>query len=290
MKFGLYPGCSFKGTAVEFGQSIEAVCEKLGVELVELDDWICCGASPAHNTSHLLATALPLYNLVRAEREGFEKLFAPCIACSWRLKTAVKEISEDKELKSKAEQVVGESYQGKVKPLNVVEFFTQEVGFEKIKQRVKRPLKELKVVCYYGCMLTRPPEIAEFDVVEDPQSLDNLMAILGAESLGWPSKTDCCGVSFALSRTDIVVKLCHDILKEAKRAGAEAIIVACPLCQTNLDVRQAQVEETYKTKYNIPIIYFTQMIGVAFGLTPKEVGLDKLTINAISLLAQKGLL
>ncbi|MDO8886268.1 CoB--CoM heterodisulfide reductase iron-sulfur subunit B family protein [Candidatus Oleimmundimicrobium sp.] len=290
MKYGLYPGCSYRGTAREFGESIDATCSALNLDVKELEDWVCCGASSAHNTSHLLATVLPLHTLISAREAGFEKLLAPCIACAWRLKTAIKEIETDEKLRMKAEKVIGKKYEGGIDVFNIVEFFTKEIKLEKIKKAVKKPLKDLRVVCYYGCMLTRPPKIANFDVVEDPRSLDNIMKILGAESLDWPYKTECCGVSFALSRTDVVIKLCHDLLEEIKKLEVDMVVVACPLCQTNLDTRQKEIEKKYNTKYGIPIVYFTQLMGLALGKTPEDVGLKRLTVNPFPVLKKKGIL
>ncbi|HDP70557.1 MAG TPA: heterodisulfide reductase subunit B [Actinobacteria bacterium] len=290
MKYGLYPGCSYEGTAREFGESVDAVCNILDLDVEELKDWICCGASSAHNTSHLLATALPLYTLVSARKAGFKKLLAPCIACAWRLKTAIKEIKEDEKLRLKAEGVVGRKFEGGTEVFNIVEFFTEEVGLKKIEKAVKKPLKGLKVVCYYGCMLTRPPKVADFDVPEDPQSVDNIMRVLGAESLDWPYKTECCGVSFALSRTDVVIKLCHDLLEEIKKLGVDMIVVACSLCQTNLDMRQKEIEKKYNTKYGIPIVYFTQLMGLALGAGSEDIGLRRLIVDPSPILKKKGIL
>ncbi len=290
MKYGLYPGCSYDGTAKEFGESIDAVCNILNLDIEELEDWICCGASSAHNTSHLLATALPLHTLISTHKAGFKRLLAPCIACAWRLKTAIREIEEDEKLKAKTEGVVGKKYDGEVEVFNIVEFFTKEVGLKRIKEAVKKPLKGLKIACYYGCMLTRPPKVADFDVVEDPESLDNIVKALGAESLDWPYKTECCGVSFALSRTDVVIKLCHDLLEEIKKLGVDLVVVACPLCQTNLDARQGEIEKKYNVEYDIPVVYFTQLMGLALGASPEDVGLKRLMVDPFPILTKKGIL
>jgi heterodisulfide reductase subunit B len=164
------------------------------------------------------------------------------------------------------------------------------MGFEKIHKRIRKKLKGLKVACYYGCLLTRPPKIAQFDDVEDPQSMDAIVRILGAETVDWSFKTECCGTSMTLTRSDMVLKLSNDILREAKEAGANAITVACPLCQANLDGRQRQIEESYKTRYGIPILYFTQLMGLAFGAFPKEVGIPKMITSPRDVLGPIGLM
>lgn len=165
-----------------------------------------------------------------------------------------------------------------------------EMGFDKIRERVRKSLKGLKVACYYGCVLTRPPKVAQFDNVEDPQSMDSIVRALGAETIDWSFKTECCGVSMTLTRSDMVLKLSNDILREAKEAGANAITVSCPLCQANLDGRQRQIEETYNTRYGIPILYITQLMGLAFGAYPKELGIQKLITSPREVLGSVGLM
>jgi len=180
-------------------------------------------------------------------------------------------------------------YQGKVKVYHPLEVFL-EIGLEKIRERIRKKLIGLKVACYYGCVLTRPPKIAQFDNVEDPQSMDSIIRTLGAQPVEWSFKTECCGVSMTLTRSDIVLKLSNDILREAKEAGANVIAVTCPLCQANLDGRQSQIEETYKTHYRIPILYITQLMGLAFGAFPKEVGIHKLITSPQEVLGSIGLM
>ena len=165
-----------------------------------------------------------------------------------------------------------------------------EMGMDKIREKVRKKLSGLKIACYYGCVLTRPPKVCQFDNVENPQSMDTIVRTLGAEPVPWSFKTECCGVSMTLTRSDIVLKLTNDILREAKEAGADAIAVACPLCQANLDGRQRQIEETYKTRYRIPILYITQLMGLAFGAFPKEVGIQKLITSPQEVLGSIGLM
>jgi heterodisulfide reductase subunit B len=265
------------------------VARALRIDLVEVRDWVCCGASSAHATSHLLSVALPVLNLSHAEKDGFEKLMAPCLACLSRFKAANVELYHDPDLKKKMQDIFDYKYQGNVKVYHPLEVFL-EMGLEKIRERLRKKLTGLKIACYYGCVLTRPPKIAQFDNVEDPQSMDSIVNILGATSLPWSFKTECCGVSMTLTRSDIVLKLTNDILREAKGAGADAIAVACPLCQANLDGRQRQIEETYQVRYRIPILYITQLMGLAFGALPREVGLQKLMTSPREVLGSIGLM
>jgi heterodisulfide reductase subunit B len=198
-------------------------------------------------------------------------------------------LEHDADLKKKIHEIFDYKYQGKVKVYHPLEVFL-EIGLEKIRERVRKKLSGLKIACYYGCVLTRPPKIARFDNVEDPQSMDSIIRALGAIPIEWSFKTECCGVSMTLTRSDIVLKLSNDILREAKEAGANVIAVTCPLCQANLDGRQRQIEETYKTRYRIPILYITQLIGLAFGAFPKEVGIQKLITSPQEVLGSIGLM
>ena len=289
MRYAYFPGCSLSSSGIEFNLSFKYVARALGIDLIEVRDWVCCGASSAHATSHLLSIALPVLNLGHAEKDGFERLIAPCLACMSRFKAANVELEHDPDLKKKIHEVFDYKYQGKVKVLHPLEVFL-EMGLEKIREKIKKKLRGMKVACYYGCVFTRPPKVAQFDDVENPQSMDTIIRTLGAETIDWSYKTECCGVSMTLTRSDIVLKLSNDILREAKEAGANAIAVCCPLCQANLDGRQTQIEEIYKTHYGIPIIYITQLMGLAFGAYPKEVGIQKLITSPQETLGSIGLM
>ena len=289
MKYAYFPGCSLSSSGYDYDLSLKFVARALGIDLVEVKDWVCCGASSAHATSHLLSVALPVLNLSHAEKDGFEKLIAPCLACLSRFKAANLELEHDTDLKKQIHEIFDYNYRGKVKVYHPLEVFL-EIGLEKIRERIRKKLIGLKVACYYGCVLTRPPKIAQFDNVEDPQSMDSIIRTLGAQPVEWSFKTECCGVSMTLTRSDIVLKLSNDILREAKEAGANVIAVTCPLCQANLDGRQSQIEETYKTRYRIPILYITQLMGLAFGAFPKEVGIQKLITSPQEVLGSIGLM
>jgi heterodisulfide reductase subunit B len=289
MRYAYYPGCSLSSSGIEFHLSFQYVARALGIELVEVKDWVCCGASSAHATSHLLSIALPVLNLSHAEKEGFDKLIAPCLACLSRFKAANVEMKNDPHLRKKIHEIFDYPYQGKVKVYHPLEVFL-ELGLDRIRARARKSLKGLRVACYYGCVLTRPPQIAQFDDVENPQSMDSIIQALGGETIDWSYKTECCGVSMTLTFSDIVLKLSNDILREAKEGGASAILVCCPLCQANLDGRQRQIEETYQVRYGLPILYITQVMGLSFGAYPKEVGLEKLITSPKEVLGPIGLM
>lgn len=276
MEIGFYPGCSLKGTSSEYAQSTLAIAKAFDINLVEIEDWNCCGATAAHNINHELATALPARILALAEKQGLTEIVVPCAACYNRLSVAQHEINEKPELKERVSEITGMPIQGNVKILNVMQFVLKYTA-DKIEEKVVKPF-EHKVVCYYGCLLVRPHEILQFDRLEDPQSMDNLMRKIGAESMDWGYKTECCGAGFSVSRTDIVAKLSGRIVKDASDRGAEAIIVACPMCQSNLDMRRPHINSYLQTQIDTPVLYITQAIGLAIGLDRNALGLKKLFV------------
>jgi len=283
MKVSFFPGCSLEGTAREYGESIEAVCESLGVELQELPDWTCCGASSAHSTNEFLSIALPGRNLATAEKAG-QDLITPCAACFSRLKTAEKAIAGP----SKVD--VGISLKGEMTVEHILEFLSRDGFAEGIEKKIKVPLKGLKVASYYGCLLVRPPEVTDAEHCEDPRSLDTLIAKLGGESISWPYKTECCGGSLVLSKVDVVRRLNGRLLEMAREAEAECIVTACPLCQANLDTRQEEIEAERGTKYDIPIFYFTELMGLSFGNKEISKWFSRHFVDPRPLLKAKGLL
>lgn len=284
-----YPGCSLHSTAKEYDVSSKLVCEDLGIELKELEDWVCCGATTAHITSELTAIALPLKNLISAEKSGLP-IVTPCSACYSRLKMADIIVKKDKDLKKEVEDIIGEEYKGKAEIYHLSRIIGEKYGLENLKNKVKKQLKGLKVVSYYGCLLTRPKEVCDYDKIENPEFLDNIVSSLGAEPVMWYYKTECCGAAFSLTKKDIVLKLTGDILQEAKDVGADCVIVACPLCHSNLDARQPEIMKKYKKDLNIPIFYFTQLIGLALGYGYMDLMFNKHFVDPKKLLQDKGII
>lgn len=261
MKLGFYPGCSLNGTAREYNESVKALAPVFGIELVDIDDWNCCGASAAHAVNKDLSLALPARILALAEKQGFEEIVVPCAACFNRLAVAQYEIEKDDQLKKSVEQSIKMTFNNSVKILNVVQFIEKYIK-DKLAEKVSRKF-EHQVACYYGCLLVRPHKIIGFDRVEDPTSLDELMQLIGATSLDWGFKTECCGASLSIARTDLVAKLSGNIVKDAADRGAEAIIVACPMCHSNLDMRRPQIDDYVGKNIPTPVIYITQAIGLS---------------------------
>jgi heterodisulfide reductase subunit B len=287
MKFAYYPGCSLHSTAKEFGDSTTAVCKTLGIDLQEIPDWSCCGATSAHATNHELAVALPARNLGLAEKMGLD-VVAPCAACYNRLKSAEVAMKDNGKLAEEINSSLTARYTGaiSVKPL-IDPLSTPEV-LEALEKLTRRPLSGLKVACYYGCLLVRPPKMLGFDDPEAPQSIDNIARAIGAEPVEWHYKNECCGASFSLTRVDMVHKMTHDILLRAKKAGANAIACACPLCQANLDMRQAEIEKNYGESYNLPVFYITELMALAMDLPEARSYLGKHMVDCNPAIAQIG--
>jgi heterodisulfide reductase subunit B len=281
-----YPGCSLHGTSAEYDVSLRAIAGKIGLKLVEPKGWVCCGTTPAHSTDHVLATVLPMKTLECVENSGHSYVTVPCPSCYIRLRAAMHDVENDPELK---EEVVSQTKYAHSPELRVDHLLTtiiEKVGVEKVADAVSRPLRGLKVVCYYGCVITRPPTLTGATEYEYPMEMDDLMTAAGAECLDWSYKTECCGGSLMFSQIPIAMDLIHRMFDNAKAVGAQAVVVACPLCQANLDLRQQQISEKYGEQYDLPILYFTQLMGLALGLQPKELGLGKHSVDPEPLLRE----
>jgi heterodisulfide reductase subunit B len=283
VKVSYYPGCSLHSTGLEYGKSTQEVCKMLDIELNELTDWNCCGASSAHCTDEVLAIELATRNLVTAEDAGLD-LVIPCAACFQRFKVAEKHIQEGKE------PIVDTPYQGKVPIKHLLDFLIEEENLKGIKEKIKRPLKGLKAVCYYGCLITRPPKVTDAKNYENPQAMDELMSLLGVEVYPWSYKTDCCGGALMLSRPDIVAQLTGNLIQRAEETGAECVVTACPLCQANLDTKQSIISKNLGREVRFPTFYFTELLGLAFGSEEAGGWMKKHVVDPCELLKSKGLL
>lgn len=275
MKYAYFPGCSLDSTGIEFGTSIKLVSKKLGIELEEIPDWNCCGASSAHLTDHMLSLALPARNLALAEKAGLGDVAVPCAACFIRSKAASEAAKNSPEMKEKISKIIEMDFKAEKEVISFLDLLGKKVGLDKIKAQVTRPLNGLKVASYYGCLLVRPPKIAKSDDNEDPMVMDNVIEALGGEPVTWAYKTECCGAGHVVAKPDVGRKMIHDIVHNAKINGAEAIATACPLCMLNLDMRQKQINAKMGTDLQIPIYYFSELMALTFGDSAKEVGLHR---------------
>lgn len=283
MRYAYYPGCSAESTARDMHQSTLAVAKALGIDLVEPKGWTCCGATAGHQTDRLLAVSLPAANLSKVQDMKLDML-VNCAACYSRMKVANHEISSHANIRQGVRDALDRDYDGSVKVRHLLEVLLEDVGLPAIKRAVTRPLNGLKVACYYGCLLVRPPKILKFDDPENPTSLDRLVTAMGGTSLEWPSKVECCGGGLSLSRTDVVVELSGSIIDMAASVGADCIAVSCPMCQVNLDLRQQDINKQNGKNYQIPIVYITQLLGLCLGIGPGDLGFDKLMVPATNVL------
>ncbi len=291
MKFAYYPGCSLKSIAPEYAISCEAVSKALGIELVEIPDWNCCGAMDAiyaYNPS--LSFSLSARNLALAESMNMD-IVTLCSACFFTLRRANKLLRENSDTKNKVDKMLntaGIKYTGNINVRHYLAILADDIGFKRISKQVKVPLDGLKVAPYYGCMLIRPPEIVEFDDPEHPRSLDDLVNALGAETVDYVGRIRCCGASLGLTEEHVMMEMTKEILQNAKEAEADCIIVACPMCHFNLDAKQKNIESTFDTEINLPVLYFTQLVGIALGLKPQQLALNKNFVSPSKLVRQFG--
>ncbi|MEM5788209.1 MAG: CoB--CoM heterodisulfide reductase iron-sulfur subunit B family protein [Syntrophobacteraceae bacterium] len=284
-RYAYYPGCSGLGTSKEYDSSTRAVCSALGLDLVDIPDWSCCGSSPAHALDHSLSAALAARNLELVESQGLDVAITPCPSCLTNLKTSSHRMETEK-FREKVNLLLDTPYNGTVKSMSVLQVLIEQVGMEAIAARVSRPLKGLRLAPYYGCIMNRPPEVMEFDDPENPTAMDKILTALGAEVVPFPLKVECCGASYGVPRKDIVARLSGKLLSCARDLGADAMVVACPMCQMNLDLRQEQVGKAMGVQFSLPVIYITQAIGFALQLPAKNLGLNKLCVDPRPILSR----
>jgi heterodisulfide reductase subunit B len=259
LKFSYYPGCTSHSTSVEYSMSSEAVLRALGVELLEIEDWNCCGAAAAHSLNRLLSLCLPARNIAKTQQRELP-LVVPCAGCFNNLKTAEGALKNGGKLAQQIEEVVGFTYRGTAEILALIDVVVNRVGLEKVREKVVKPLLGLKVASYYGCALVRNPEITQLDDCENPLYMDHVMEALGATPVEWSYKTECCGADLALTHGDTVVEMVNRIVEMAGEAEADCITCSCGLCQANLEMRQKSEGR------GLPVFYFTELMGLAMGL------------------------
>ena len=284
MNFVYYPGCSARGSSKDYELSTQAVCKALDINLVDIPDWNCCGSTPAHAVDTELSAALCVRNLDIAAQQEAELVLTPCPSCLSNLKLASKRM-EDPAFRVRVDELLdGPSAKTFPPVTSVMQGIAENFDMEAIAARVRKSLKGLRLAAYYGCLMSRPAEIMNFGDPENPTLMESMLAACGAEMVDFPLKTACCGASFGIPERPMTAKNSGRILELATRIGADAVVVACPLCQMNLDLRQPQASKEMGTSFNLPVLYFTQMMGIAFGLDHKDLGLGKLRVSADGLI------
>ncbi|ACV22795.1 succinate dehydrogenase/fumarate reductase iron-sulfur subunit [Slackia heliotrinireducens] len=294
MKYSYFPGCSANSTGKSFTVSTDYVTRAIGFEMLEIPDWNCCGTSAASLTSPELAVALPARSLAISEREypGLD-VVAPCAGCFRSLKTSVVYARESQENLEEVQALIDMPYEAKADVVSLLEAFSNDEVKAAIAEKVQRRLRTLKVACYYGCAMVRPAEVCGFDDVEDPRSMEEIMSLIGAEPVEWAFKTECCGAAQQMTVPKEARPMIERIFQNAQANGADCIVTSCPLCMLNLDMREAEINKSRIARglepFDIPCYYFTELIGLAFGATQKELGIDTHFHPAERLLLQREL-
>lgn len=286
MRYAYYPGCSLEATGRPYEESVSAVSKALGIELVELEDWNCCGATAYMSINDTLSFSLSARNLCQAKKIG-DTLVTACSACYTNLRKTETYIAEFPEMKAEVNTSLAEanlSYDGGITTKHYLQVVMQDIGSDTIRSYVKKPITGLRVAPYYGCQIARPFGIE--DDTDNPMMLDNLLVALGATPTYYPMKTFCCGGSLMGTRQEVALRLCRNLLLCAQQDNAECIAVTCPLCQLNLDAYQTAINKAYGTNFHFPIVYFTQLMGLAFGIDSKILGLNKSIVPATTMVAQ----
>ena len=280
MRFSYFPGCTDHSTSMEYGMSTHEVFKTLGMELVEIEDWNCCGAAATHSINHLLSLSLPARNISKAQATQAGPLVVPCAGCFNMLKRAEYALRHDEGKRREIEAIVGFTYEPSQEILALMDVVLNRIGLDRVQASVKKPLRGIKTACYYGCALVRHPKITGLDDPENPQYMDRLMTALGAQPVEWSYKVDCCGADLALTYGGIVQKMVGRIVQRAKEAGAQCLVTSCGLCQANLEMRQ---------EMGLPVFYFTEWMGVAFDVEKRDRWWKKHMISPRPLLESMGL-
>lgn len=273
--YAYFPGCSLEKMAISYHHSALETTNKLGVNLKELEDWNCCGATAYFHVDELLAYTLGARNLAMAEKEGLD-LVAPCSGCYKNMFFTQVHLNHDPDLKEHINAALEEDnlqFSGNISVHHLIDIFINDIGLEKIKETVKQPLIGLRVAPYYGCQILRPRK--DHEDVENPSFFEALLSAIGATPIDYTLKMKCCGGSLLITSRPAAFSMVHNLLKNAVDNGAEVIATACPLCQINLECYQQQINREFNTHFSVPVVYFTQLVGLALGINPKRLGLGK---------------
>jgi heterodisulfide reductase subunit B len=285
-QYAYYPGCSLESLAKGYDVSTKEVTRALGLDLREIEDWNCCGATAYFPVDELLAYTLVARNLAIAEKTGLTDFVAPCSACFKNAYFTNAYLKQDPDLADHINFALEEDhlhFDGKLKVRHLIEVFIEDVGLEEIKNKTTNPLTGLRVAPNYGCQLIRPRKGKED--VENPRFFEDLLSAIGAEPIEYATKTRCCGGSLIITNRHAALDMVRILLEDAIKSGAHVIATTCPMCHVNLEVYQAQVNQEFGTNLSIPVIYFTQLMGVALGLEKKRLGIDKAIVAKTPMLA-----
>jgi len=287
MEIAYYPGCSLQQSSALYDHQTRMIFGELGIELKEIKDWNCCGATSAGKVDDFLAVVMPARNIGIAEAAGFSEIVIPCSACYSRTIVAQKRIQDDPGLKKEINAGLCAKVNGGIKISSILEVFINHVDVNVLKQKVRQKFRALKPVCYYGCMQTRFPYTVSIpDNVENPQFMENVLKLIGLRALDWNCKTSCCGASAAVNDPDTALNLMAKIMKDAVGRGANCIVTTCPMCQMNLDAQQDAFCEKHGIAERFPVYFITELIGAAMGISAEDMQVDRHFIDSMTLLKE----
>jgi heterodisulfide reductase subunit B len=287
MEIAYYPGCSLHASSQLYDIQNKLVFKKLNVDLREIEDWNCCGATSASKTNDFLSVALPARNLGIADATGLSEILIPCSSCYSRTLVSQKRLQEDTPLRETINEELSHKVKGRIKVSSILEVLLPRVASGELSEKATKKLEGLKPACYYGCLLTRfPSDVAVPDDVENPQGMETVCKALGAEPIDWGYKTDCCGASAAVNDADVSMGLMAKILKDAAARGANCFVTTCPMCQFNVDAYQDQVAEKYGIRERLPVYFITELMGIAMGMSPQALQVDRHFVDSMRLLKE----
>ena len=287
MEIAYYPGCSLHASSQLYDIQNKLVFKKLNVDLREIEDWSCCGATSASKTNDFLSVALPARNLGIADATGLSEILIPCSSCYSRTLVSQRRLQEDTPLRDTINEELSHKVKGKIKVSSILEVLLPRVASGELSEKATRKLEGLKPACYYGCLLTRfPSDVVVPDDVENPQGMETVCKALGAEPIDWGYKTDCCGASAAVNDADVSLGLMAKILKDAAARGANCFVTTCPMCQFNVDAYQDQVAEKYRIRERLPVYFITELMGIAMGMSPQALQVDRHFVDSMRLLKE----
>src|SRR5208337_498512 len=291
MEMAYYPGCSLHASSAHYDIQCREVLGRLGVDLREIADWNCCGATSAAKTNDFLSMALPARNLGIADASGYAEMVIPCASCYSRTLLAQKTLENDKNLREKINVELSDKVQGKIRLLSILDLLVEKAKSGDIGSKASRKLEGLKPACYYGCLQTRYPMDMQLpDDIENPQGMESVCEALGAKAIDWGYKTDCCGASASVNDSDVALKLMSNIMKDAVGRGANCLVTTCPMCQMNMDAYQNEAGKKYGISERLPVYFITELIGVSMGIGAVELQLDRHFVEATALLRGLNLL
>jgi len=287
MEIAYYPGCSLHASSQLYDIQNKLVFKKLNVDLREIEDWNCCGATSASKTNDFLSVALPARNLGIADATGLSEILIPCSSCYSRTLVSQRRLQEDTPLRDTINEELSHKVKGRIKVSSILEVLLPRVASGELSEKATKKLEGLKPACYYGCLLTRfPSDVAVPDDVENPQGMETVCKALGAEPIDWGYKTDCCGASAAVNDADVSLGLMAKILKDAAARGANCFVTTCPMCQFNVDAYQDQVAEKYGIRERLPVYFITELMGIAMGMSPQALQVDRHFVDSMRLLKE----